>query len=624
MQIIKRSKLLLQRLNSIFGARFLFIGGLVALVIALPASTGWLDFYLYDLKRAVAANFRIADGSLLVVGIDMKTLADNDTRWPWPRQLVAETLQRLGRLNPRGIIVDILFQNVDTEAGDVQLEQTIEKLGNLILISLIEEKTSQQSLSLARFTSLPRFSSKALAEGFVWGVINDDGRLRSFKINDERLNAQSAVLLALKHFYMPDPTFVANLLSEVPLVFARKNGGIPVISLRDIIADEKSFKEICRDKVIVLGVTAQAVHDYHNTSLGIVSGAEILAASLDTLISGRIGNILFANAYWRASMAAAGFLISWLTIMSGLTIFLCPLIFALILATLMMITELLLVHLPLAPLLAGWLITTLLLSAAKYFDNLFSLQAIQHDANNARLVQEQLLPAEELLFRNYRVFGLSKSANELGGDYFDYFVVKDRYIMVIIGDATGHGIPAALAMAIGKATVMLGLAQNFTPDQFIESINSVLFNALRRKLMMTAALLWLDTETNEFEYRNCGHPYPYFFVENGNIEQIAASGLFLGTKATYRAVKPFKGSFSIGERLLFYTDGLIESLPANRDQDAFTLFRDYLQTRPRLSPVDACHDILSHHPCFTTNQPQPDDFTVLMIERTASGQPGGV
>jgi len=589
---------------------------LVAVIVATPVSTGWLELYLYDLKHLAAAEFRSANPSLAVVGIDMKTLAAGEKRWPWPRQDIAETLLRLSRLNPRGIIVDILFQNSDSESGDAQLEQAIQQIGNLILIAILEEKTSSQGMSLARFTSLSRFSRKALAEGFVWGVIDRDGLLRSFKVSDDRLGAQSAALLASQCFFEADPVHVAKLPTEVPIVFARKNGGIPVISLRDIIEHEEQFKEFCRDKILILGVNAQAVHDYHNTPIGIISGAEILAASLDTLISDRIGRIVFNDWRYRLAMTIAGIILGWFVIMSSLPLIITPLIFVIAVTGLLIISEVMLLHFPVAAMIIGWLISSLICYMARYFDNLFSLRAMQHEASNARLVQEQLLPGNELVFNGYRVFGVSRSANELGGDYFDYFVVKDRYLLVIIGDVTGHGIPSALAMAIGKATVLLGLENGFKPEKLVESINSVLFNALRRKLMMTAAMLWIDTETHEFEYRNCGHPYPYIFKENGSIEHLASSGLFLGTKAVYRSAPPRLGSLESGERILFYTDGLIESIPATKEQDAFILFRDYLSLRPKLPVVEACSDIIDHHPHFLSGKEQPDDFTVLLVERS--------
>lgn len=622
MQIINRSKLLLQRLKVIFGNRPLLIIGvvfaiMVAIIVSMPASTGWLEFYLYDLKHLLAARFRAADPSLVIVGIDMKTLASREKRWPWPRQDVAETLRCLSRLEPRGVIIDILFQNSDSERADAKLEQAIEDLGNVILISLLEEKTSPQGLSLVRFTSLPRFSEKALAEGFAQGLIDPDARLRRFKITDERLGAQSAALTAFHSYYKADTAHNAKLPVEAPIVFAKKDGGIPVISLRDIIEHEEQFKEFCRDKILVLGVNAPAVHDFHNTPIGVVSGAEILAASLDTLISNRIGRIVFNDWRYRFAMIIAGIMLGWLAIMSSIPLIFTPIIFVVTLTGLMVISEILLLHFPLAVMMVGWLASSLICYTATYFDNLFSLRAMQNEADNARLVQEQLLPGNELVFKDYRVFGVSRPANELGGDYFDYFVVKDRYLLAIIGDVTGHGMPSALAMAIAKAAVLLGLENDLKPEKLVESINAVLFNALRRKLMMTAAILWIDTETHEFEYRNCGHPYPYIFKENNSVEHLASGGLFLGTKATYRSTPPHLGNLKPGERILFYTDGLIESIPATREQDGFNLFRDYLLLRPKLPVIEACSDILEHHPHFLSGKDQPDDFTVLMVERSA-------
>lgn len=609
---------LYRRLIQIFKPRLIYSGcGIFCLCLAgiifYSPTTAWLDNFFFDTRQLVASDFRSPDPSLVVVGIDMKTLSASNKRWPWPRQDVAAVIQKLSQLKPRGMLVDILFQSSDTEPGDDQLESVIKAHGNIILISILEEKQSGQGTSLSRFTSLQRFSKAALAEGFVWGVTDPDGTIRSFKIFDERLNAQSAAMATIKHFV--PASGLQGLPDSTPLIFARKNGGIPVISVQDIIENESRYADFLRDKILVLGVNARVVHDYHNTALGNIAGAEILATSIDTILSGRTGRFLFSSRAFRAVAVTIGFAVSWITLLANYSLLAVLLTFAIILGAALLFTELLLWHLPIAPMVISWFLTSLTLAAAKYFNNLFSLQEMRLEAATASMVQEQLLPAEELSFNDYLTFGISRSASALGGDYFDYFVVRDRYLLVIIGDATGHGVPAALAMAIGKATVLMGLEKSLAPDELVEAMNSTLFRALRRKLMMTAALLWVDTTTHEFEYRNCGHPYPFKMAVDGSIKQISASGLFLGTKAGYRPGAPFKGILQPGERLLFYSDGLIESMPVANDQDGYIAFNDYLLSRPKLPIREACQDILDNHPFFKLKQPQPDDFTALIIER---------
>ncbi|HNX77148.1 MAG TPA: CHASE2 domain-containing protein [Candidatus Rifleibacterium sp.] len=610
--------LLYRRLIQIFKPRLIYSLGCI-FCIALtgfalfPQTTLWLDNLFFDFKQTTASYFRSPDPSLVVIGIDMKTLSASTKRWPWPREDVAAVIQKLSQAKPRGVLVDVLFQSTDTEPGDARLESVIKATGNIILISILEEKQSAQGTTLTRFTSLPRFGKASLAEGFVWGVPGHDGVIRSFRVADERLNAQSAAMATIKHFA---PATDVHAIPDCPaLIFARKNGGIPVISLQDIIENESSYADFLRDKILVLGVNARVVHDYHNTALGNVAGVEILAASVDTILSGRAERFFFSDRIFRAFAVTVGFLVSWVMLLANYSLLPVLLVFALILGATLIFTELLLWHLPIAPMVFSWALTSLTIATARYFNNLFSLQEMRLEAATASMVQEQLLPAMELAFNDYTAYGISRSASALGGDYFDYFVVRDRYLLVIIGDATGHGVPAALAMAIGKATVLMSLEKNLSPDELIEGMNATLFKSLKRKLMMTAALLWVDTATHEFEYRNCGHPYPYKLSDDGSVTQIAASGLFLGTKAAYRSGEPYKGILQPGERLLFYSDGLIESMPVTNDQDGYIAFNDYLLSRPKLPIREACHDILDQHPFFKGQQPQPDDFTALIVER---------
>ncbi len=625
MKLVHNSTELARRLKKVFPTTTLLIVILLlsSTLLGLTffyGSSRWLEDNLYDLRHAVSSRFRLPHPSLLVIGIDMRTLSESGKRWPWPREMVAEALQTIGSLEPRGIVVDILFQNPDSETGDSRLSEAIKTLKNVILISVLEERKGATGLSLARFSSIARISEGAQAEGFVWGLTSRDGKLRSFKIRDERLDLKSCALQVFEHFY---PELNKNSLPKdrAMVVFARKNGGIPTVSLKDILDHPESFRSLIKDKVVVLGVTAQVAHDYHNTPLGVVAGAEILACSFDTLINNRLGKLLATFPLFRLLSAIAGGVTAWISLIGAGSTLITVLLFLAISALLMTFSELTLMHLPIAPFVIFWLVTASFIYVAIYFDNLFKLSNMRHEAESARLVQEQLLPADPLSCGDMCVYGLSRSANELGGDYFDYFLVKDRYLFIFIGDATGHGIPAALAMAVGKASVLNALNFELSPEKAVSLVSKTLFQAMRRKLMMTAAVLWIDSQTGEFDYINCGHPYPYKISPGGSIDQIAASGMFLGTSAKYRHGTPLKGILKENERILFYTDGLIESMPGAERKDGFELFAEYLKGRPELSLQQACADILDNHPFFKTGQEQPDDFTVLMLERKKQSPP---
>lgn len=619
MLIFSKTAKLLQRLAEIFGRRLIALAiGLLVLVLLLiavfPGSSLSLENWLYDFRHRVASRFRKPHASLVVAGIDMQTLETAKNRWPWPREKVAEVIDRLAACRPRAIVLDILFQNEDTDAGDASLAQAIRKAGNILLVAVMEEKTTPQGVSLKRFSSHQKIIAPALAEGFVWGVLDSDGRLRQFKLSDQRLMASSCAVEVVARFFPELGDRIKKLPESAPVVFARGNGGIPVISVLDILQNKPGIDDFIRDRVVVLGVTAQAAHDYHNTPLGIVAGAEILASSFDTLLSGRIGKNLHRNLPLRLLSVLFGVFLAFQLILTWKVVFLFPVIIAILLVFMLAVTEFWLLHLPLAPFVIAALLAASMLFAGRYLDHLFALQDMRHEAQNAKEVQERLLPRNQLSCRGYSVCGVSRSANELCGDYFDYYLVDGRYMLVFIGDATGHGISAALAMSVAKSAMLSAVNLKYSSVQIIESINLVLFQAMQQKVLMTAALLWLDTETGEFSYHNCGHPYPYLLSADGKISQISSAGTFLGRKPDFKVKAPFTSFLKPGERLVFYTDGIVESFPGSTDKDGFELFKTYLSERPKQNLHEFCNEIVASHPFFATGLPQPDDFTVVTIE----------
>ena len=604
----------------IFGRRLIALAtGLLVILLLLvslfPGSSLFLENGLYDLKHRVASRLRKPHASLVVAGIDMQTLETANNRWPWPREKVAEVVDRLAACQPRAIVLDILFQNEDTDAGDAALAQAIRRAGNILLVAVMEEKSTPQGVSLKRFSSHQKITGAALAEGFVWGILDSDGRLRQFKLSDRRLMASSCAVEVAARFFAEAGDRIKQLPELAPVVFARAHGGIPVVSVLDILQNRPGIAEFIRDRVVVLGVTAQAAHDYHNTPLGIVAGAEILASSFDTLLSGRIGKNLQHNRSLRLLSMLSGVIIAFQLILAWKVVFLFPVIIAVLLVIMLAVTEVLLIHLPLAPFVIAAFLVAAMLFAGRYLDHLFALQDMRHEAQNAKEVQERLLPRNQLACGGCSVCGVSRSANELCGDYFDYYLIDERYMLVFIGDATGHGISAALAMSVAKSAMLSAVNLKYSSVQIIESINLVLFQAMQQKVLMTAALLWLDTVTGAFSYHNCGHPYPYLISADGKISQISSAGSFLGRKPVLKVKEPFAGVLKPGERLVFYTDGIVESFPGSTDKDGFELFRDYLSARPTQNLNDFCNDIVVSHPFFASGLPQPDDFTVVTIER---------
>ncbi|MBU1108950.1 MAG: CHASE2 domain-containing protein [Candidatus Riflebacteria bacterium] len=244
------------------------------------------------------------------------------------------------------------------------------------------------------------------------------------------------------------------------------------------------------------------------------------------------------------------------------------------------------------------------------------LYEMAREVSLARQVQASFLPQKPLELNGYRVFGNSRPATQLGGDYFDYFIVDNRYLVVLIADVMGHGVPAALGMTIVKTSVLQRVVENFSIEKLANTINDTLLNSQERKLMVTAQFTVIDTQQHTSMIYHRGHVFPFRRALDGTWSQqhcIIAPPLGINRRT---ATPGTPVEINPGDRWVFYTDGLYESLgEGDENEMKIASLQAYFESRPIIPIIDACADILDHHPSFLTGQPQPDDYTVLLLER---------
>ncbi len=180
----------------------------------------------------------------------------------------------------------------------------------------------------------------------------------------------------------------------------------------------------------------------------------------------------------------------------------------------------------------------------------------------AKVVQESLFPEEHLSGSDYAIYGRSVVMTTLGGDYFDYFAVDNANIGVIIGDVAGHGVGAALIMAMAKARVALtGIDERLDPALMCALVNEIIlsFKGSKLRRMMTFQYLVFNHETGLVRISNAGHCYPVLLnAETRSCEfvELVGNPLGISPKSKYKNVE-----FHLprGSSLVLYTDGMVES-----------------------------------------------------------------
>jgi serine phosphatase RsbU (regulator of sigma subunit) len=184
----------------------------------------------------------------------------------------------------------------------------------------------------------------------------------------------------------------------------------------------------------------------------------------------------------------------------------------------------------------------------------------------AAQVQRQLLPPAEIDLPGVQGLATLLTSSEVGGDYYDCYMVDGRYAVLLIGDVSGHGVAAGtLVGAVTAGVNMLAAAGERSPVRILERLNAVLLETARQTLYMSFFAACLDTSTGQLGYANAGHQFPYLYrAMLGSLEMLEAGGLPLG-KSERAEYPEARTEMDLGDRLFLYTDGLLEELDATEE-----------------------------------------------------------
>ncbi|MBP7633606.1 SpoIIE family protein phosphatase [Candidatus Ozemobacteraceae bacterium] len=241
------------------------------------------------------------------------------------------------------------------------------------------------------------------------------------------------------------------------------------------------------------------------------------------------------------------------------------------------------------------------------------------DLEVARVVQESLLPLEGITSGEFEIAGKSRAMTDIGGDYFDYKVIDDRYLVGLIGDVAGHGVPAALIMGMAKSAFSL-LARSDQPlDAFVTAFNELLVSqGVKRKHMMTMFCFALDLKTGHLDVLNSGHNFPFLFkAETGAAKEIEIVGHPLGVRKKI-VLKRGQIDLAPGDALVLYTDGLIESRNASGAVIGYQRAAGWVAEQASKSGNDAkqfAGAIFAAFDEFIGAEPAGDDVTVVCLRR---------
>jgi len=256
------------------------------------------------------------------------------------------------------------------------------------------------------------------------------------------------------------------------------------------------------------------------------------------------------------------------------------------------------------------------ISAHRIFANEQRLLAIHKELEIARTIQSSILPQTVPALSGLDLAARYVPMSAVAGDFYDFIVVDEKRIGILIADVTGHGIPAALIASMLKVAFAAQAHHANDPARVLTDLNRALCGKFEEHFV-TAAYLFVDLENCLLLYSAAGHP-PLMLASraSGEVREIEQNGLMLGLfpEAAYSSLEI---RVDPGDRCLLYTDGIFEATDAAQREFGRSRCKELLRSSSSIPAAAFAHALLNTLAAFSginAGRPQEDDITLLVLD----------
>ena len=247
-------------------------------------------------------------------------------------------------------------------------------------------------------------------------------------------------------------------------------------------------------------------------------------------------------------------------------------------------------------------------------------ERIGAELNVATHIQKSMLPRIFPAFperEEFDVYATMDPAKEVGGDFYDFFMVDERHLAIVMADVSGKGVPAALFMVIGKTLIKDHTQPGRDLGEVFTEVNDLLCESNSEALFITAFEGVLDLVTGEFRFVNAGHEMPFLCPAGGDFEARRIKPGFV--LAGMEGMRYTAGTMTLGlgDKIFQYTDGVTEATNANQELYGMERLTAVLNTVKDKSPNEILPAVKEDIDRFVGQAPQFDDITMLCLEYTA-------
>ncbi len=246
-------------------------------------------------------------------------------------------------------------------------------------------------------------------------------------------------------------------------------------------------------------------------------------------------------------------------------------------------------------------------------------ELVEQELELARSIQQASLSKEVPTLEGWQIAPFYQPAREVGGDFYDFFKLDDDRVGVVVGDATGKGVPAALVVS-ATSSMLRAVARvlgSSSPGEILSQVNETLFARIPSNMFVTCFYAILDPKSATLSYANAGHDLPYLRRSDGDVEELRARGMPLGLMPGM-GYEEGEISLAEGNCVLFYSDGLVEAHNPKGEMFGFPRLRELVAKHA--DEENSLEETLLEELYTFVGEgwEQEDDITLLTLRRSAS------
>lgn len=244
-------------------------------------------------------------------------------------------------------------------------------------------------------------------------------------------------------------------------------------------------------------------------------------------------------------------------------------------------------------------------------------ERVEQELRVATLIQQQFLPTELPEHRGLHIAAYYKPAREVGGDFYDFIELDDHRLMVVVGDVTDKGVPAALVMATTRCILRIEAQRAASPAALLAVANEFLCRDTPESMFVTCLCFVIDPARGEVMFANAGHNLPYV-ARSGKVIELRATGMPLGLLPSSR-YDDQTATLEPGDRVLLCSDGLVEAHNEDRELFGFPRTKSSLGEVHKEGPGAVIDHLLTELGHFLGDHGElEDDITMVALEYSAS------